>query len=112
VYKKKKKRTKMERNEFISLINNIKDFYETQRELCDKLSTVFGSDSSVFLEDVEKYIIETVELYGELVGDPEGVDWLFWESMMSHSGNMTFTVDGKEYDGTPENFYDDLKGNL
>ena len=102
----------MEKREFVALMNNIKDFYETQRGLCEKLNDVFGSDTSIFIRDTERYIEKTIELYGELVGDPETVDWLFWESMMSHSGPMTFTVDGKEYEGNPENCYDSIKGLL
>ena len=35
---------------------------------------MFGSDTSIFIRDTERYIEKTIELYGELVGDPETVE--------------------------------------
>ena len=93
-------------------MNNILDFYETQRKLSERLNKVFGSDTSIFIRVTEEYIEDTVDLYGTLMGNSEAVDWLFWESMMSHTGLMSFFVDGVEYEGNPENVYDDIKGNL
>ena len=97
----------MKKNEFVKMINNLKNFYDAQAEYGDNLAKVFGSDTVIYCSLTEKYIDETLKLIGELVGDVDSVDWLFWESMASPTGElMTFEVDGVEYDGTPENLWE------
>ena len=100
---------------FVALIENIKNHYEEQYEFTRKLEKLFGQDSSVFLEVCTNNIDLQLAILSKAIGDKaDNVDWLFWESLntQDESGIMTFTVNGKEFPGTPGNIWELVQGNL
>ena len=96
----------MKREAFIKLMNNLQEFNNEMYNYSDNLAKAFGSDSAIFIDPIGFYLEKTVDIIGELVNDPDTVDWLFWESMMSGREMMTFEIEGETFIGNPENVYD------
>lgn len=85
----------MDKEQFIKLMEAIKDRYYKLEQIYDNITSVFGSVGDSFIEDtVMSGIIDVV---AEIVGDKD--EWIWWyieKDWGNNSSLSAFDVDGNE----------------
>lgn len=100
----------MTKEQFVELMNICLEQYNLDSNKSKELEKFCGEDSNIIL--TTPMIDKTLEfIIKEMNDESEWVEWLFYENMV-HNCTSKFYVCDIEYDGTPENVWEHLKGNL
>lgn len=95
---------------FRKLILEILNEFNRKFEKDKALTKAFGGDSSIMQES---FIIDNIIniLKEELNDDSDFIDWLFFENLVNNK-TFKFTFNDIEYEGSIDNVYDYLVGDL
>jgi hypothetical protein len=102
----------------VNMLTELKKVVENESEFNSALTKAFGEDSIVTTNLTSVYAEAVLEiLANELSQDAkniriirDGLEWLFWESMVFNDEPSKFYIEDKEYLGIPENVFILLDG--
>lgn len=94
----------MTKEQFIKLMETIKDRYYKLEQIYDNIETVFGDVGDSFVEDTS--IMNVIDVVAEIVGDIN--NWIEWYIEKDWGKESRFTVIDEYGDEMPSDTLEDL----